>query len=132
MPTDTNHCATTLENEDITEISVTCSKHSENKLKIFKLITETKTVPPLPPTRTVMSTTITTATLSKLKESQKLSTHPVTQVGKQPTPQKNAILEPMQPIDRVSGIEDQKDKIRYQREPIKLILMKLLKLHPTI
>ena len=30
------------------------------------------------------------------------------------------------------GIEDRKDKIRYQREPIKVILRKLLKLPPTI
>ena len=91
-------------------------------------------MPPIPLTRTVMSTTTitTTTTITKLKESQKLSTHPLRHVGKQTTPQKNATLEPMQPIDRLPGIEYRKDKIRYQKEPIKVILMKLLKLQPTI
>ena len=108
-------------------------ENSENKLKIINIIPETKTVPPIPLTRTVMSTTITTTkTVTKLKESRKLSTHPVRHVGKQTTPQKNANLEPMQPIDRLPGIEDRKDKIRYEREPIKVILMKLLKLQPLI
>ena len=41
-------------------------------------------------------------------------------------------LEPMQPIDRLPGIEDRKDKIRYQRELIKVTLMKLPKLQPKI
>ena len=82
-------------------------------------------MPPIPLTRTVRSTTITTTkTVTKLKESQKLSTHPVRHMGKQSTPQKNATLEPMQPI------EDRKDKIRYQREPTKVTLLKLLKLQP--
>ena len=47
-------------------------KNSENKLKIIKIIPEMKTMPPIPLTRTVMSTTI---TITKLKKSQKLSTH---------------------------------------------------------
>ena len=76
-----------------------------------------------------MSTTITTTkTVTKLKGSRKLFTHPVRHVEKT-TPQKNATLEPMQPIDRLPGIEDRKDKIRY---PIKVTLMKLLTLQPTI
>ena len=56
---------------------------------------------------------------------------PLRHVEKQTTPQRNATLEPMQPIDP-PGIEDRKDKIRFQREPIKVILMKLLKLQPKI
>ena len=80
-----------------------------------------------------MSTTkTTTKTITKLKESRKLSTHPKRHVGKQTTPQKNATLEPMQPIDCLPGIEDRNDKIRYQREPTKVTLMKLLKLQPKI
>ena len=39
---------------------------------------------------------------------------------------------PMQPINRLPGIEDRKDKISYQREPIKVNIMKLLKLQPKI
>ena len=133
MPTDPNQHATTVKDQDITEISVTCWENSENKLKIIKIFPETKTAPPIPLPRTVMSTTITTTkTVTKLKESQKLSTHPVRHVGKQTNPQKNATLEPMQPIDRLPGIEDRRSKIRYQTGPIKVTLMKLLKLQPTI
>ena len=129
MPTDPNQRATTVKNQDIAEISVACWKNSENKLKIIKIIPETKTVPPIPLTRTVMPTT-TTKTMTKLKNSQKLSTHLVRHVGKQTTPQKNATFEPMQPIDRLPGIKDRKDKIRYQGEPIKVTLMKLLNCSP--
>ena len=57
---------------------------------------------------------------------------PCRHVEKQTTPQRNATLEPMQPIDRLPGIKDRKDKIRYQREPIKVIQMKLPKLQPNI
>ena len=95
------------------------------------MIRETKTVTPIPLTQTAMSTTITrTKTVTEPKESRKLFTHPVRHVGKQTTPQRNVTLEPMQPIDRLPGIEDRKDKIRYQREPIKVILMRLPKLQP--
>ena len=68
----------------------------------------------------------------KAEKSQKLFTHPVSHVEKQTTPQRNATLEPMQPIDRFPGIEDRKDKIRSQKEPAKMTLMKLLKLQPKI
>ena len=81
-----------------------------------------------------MSTTtiITTKTVIKLKESQKLFTHPVRHVEKQTTSQRNVILEPMQPIDRLPGTEDQKDRIRSQKEPTKVTLMKLPRLQPKI
>ena len=78
------------------------------------------------------TTTTTTETVSELKESRKLFTHPVRHVEKQTTPQRNATSEPMQPIDRLPGVEDRTDKIRYQRERIKVTLMKLLKLQPKI
>ena len=80
----------------------------------------------------MLTTITTTKTVTKLEESQKLSTNPVRYVGKQTTPQRNVILEPMQPIDRLPGREDRKDKIRLQRGPIKVIIMKLLKLQPKI
>ena len=70
------------------------------------------------------TTTITTKTVIKLKESRKLFTHPVSHAEKQTTPQRNVILEPMQPIDRLSGTEDQKDRIRSQKEPPKVTLRK--------
>ena len=74
------------------------------------------------------TTATTTQRVTGPKESQKLFTHPVRHVEKQTTPQRDATLEPMQPTDRLPGTEDRKDKIGYQREPIKVILMKLLKL----
>ena len=90
-----------------------------------------KTVTPIPLNRTATSTIITTTkTVTRLKESQKLSTQPVSYVGKQTTPQKNATLEPMQPIDRLPGKEDRKDKIRSKKESIKMTRMKLLRLQP--
>ena len=83
--------------------------------------------------RTVMSTTtITKQTVIKLKESQKLFTHPVRHVEKQTTPERNVILEPMQPIDRLPGTEDQKDRIRSQKKPTKVTLMELPRLQPKI
>ena len=88
---------------------------------------------PIPLTRRAMSTTTTiTKTVTEPKESQKLFTHPVRHMEKQTTPQKTVTSEPMQPIDRLPGIEDRKDKIRYQRQPIKVTLMNLLKLQPKI
>ena len=76
-----------------------------------------------------MSTKTTiTETVTKLKESQKLFIHPVRHVAKQTTPQRNVILEPMQPIDT----EDRKDRTRSQKEPTKTTLMKLPRLQPKI
>ena len=88
---------------------------------------------PIPLTRTVMSTKTTiTTTVTELKESQKLFTHPVRHVAKQTTPQRIAILEPMQPIDRLAGTEDRKDRTRSQKKPTKMTLMKLPRLQPKI
>ena len=78
------------------------------------------------------TTTIKTKTVIKLKESQKLFIHPMRHVEKQTTPQRNVILEPMQPIDRLPGTEDRKDSIRSQKEPTKVTLMKLPRLRPEI
>ena len=52
--------------------------------------------------------------------------------GKTNTPQRNVILEPMQPIDRLPGTEDRKDRTRSQKEPTKMTLMKLPRLQPKI
>ena len=50
--------------------------------------------------------------MTELEESQKLFIHPVRHVGRQTTPQRNATIEPMQPIDRLPGTEDRKGRIR--------------------
>ena len=108
-------------------------KNSKNKLATTKLTLETKTVTPTPLTRTVMSTTTTIIeTTTELKESRKLFTHPVRHVEKQTTPQRNVTLEPIQPIDRLPGIEGRKDKIRSKKEPTKMTQMKVTKLQPKV
>ena len=85
---------------------------------------------PLPPTATstILTTTTTTETVTEPKESQKLFIHPVRHVARQTIPQRDAILEPMQPIDRLPGREDRKDKIRSKKEPIKMTQMKIARL----
>ena len=78
-----------------------------------------------------MPTTITIIeTKTELEECRKLFTHPVRHVEKQTTPQRNVILEPMQPIDRLPGTEVRKDRTRSQKEPTKMTLMKLPRLQP--
>ena len=69
---------------------------------------------------------------NRAKRSKQLFTHPAIQVEKQTTPQRNANFEPMQPIDRLTGTEDRKERISSQKEPIKMTLMKLLQLHAKI
>ena len=95
---------------------------------------QSKTVTPIPLTQTAASTiiTTTTTTVTEPKESQKLSIHSVILVGRQIIPQRNAIMEPMQPIDHLPGREGRKDKIRSKKEPIKMTQMKLLRLQPKI
>ena len=67
-----------------------------------------KAVLPTPPTQTATSTTLTTTTGTVIgpKESQKLFTHPVRHVVRQTIPQRDDIMEPMQPIDHLPGRED--------------------------
>ena len=50
--------------------------------------------------KSTILTTI-TETVTEPKESQKLFTHPVRHVARQTIPQRDAIREPMQPIDRL-------------------------------
>ena len=66
-----------------------------------------KTVMPIPLTQTATTTILTTTeTVTELKESQKLFTHPVRYAVRQTIPQRDAIMEPMQPIDRLPDRED--------------------------
>ena len=51
-------------------------------------------------------------------------------VERQTTPQRNAASEPMQPIDRVPGTEDGKDRIMSKKEPIKMTQKILFRLQP--
>ena len=57
-----NQRATSVQNQDNIKIRADCRKNSESKLKIIKIILETKTVMPIPLTRTATSTILTTTT----------------------------------------------------------------------
>ena len=103
-------------------------------MKRIKKILETETVMPIALTRTATSTIIitTTKTVTDPKESRKLFIHPVRHVARQTIPQRNATMEPMQPIDRLAATEDRKDKISFKKEPTKMTRMKLFRLQPKI
>ena len=109
-------------------------KKQREQTEIIKIILEIKTVMPITLTRTAMSTilTTTTETVTEPNDSLKLLTHPVGHVARQTIPQRNAIMEPMQSIDRLCGKEDRKDKIRSRKEPTKMTQINLLKLQLTI
>ena len=84
---------------------------------------------PITLTQTATSTILTTTeTVTELKESQKLFTHPVRHVVRQTIPHRDAIMEPMQPIDRLPGREDRKNKIRSKKELFKMTQMKIVRL----
>ena len=88
---------------------------------------------PITLSRVASTTTAeTTETILGPKESQKLLMQPVTHVEKQITPLRNAPLEPIQPIDHLPGTEDRNNRTKSNKETIKVIRMKLLKLQPKI
>ena len=66
----------------------------------------------IPLTRTATSTILTTTTETVIypKESQDPFTHPVRHVVRQTIPQRNAIMEPTQPKDRLPGEKTGKTK----------------------
>ena len=134
MLTEPNQRITTVKNQDIKKTVSNVEENNENKLKIIEIILKTKTVMPIPLTRTAMSTILTSATETVIepKANQKLFTHPVRHVARQTIPQRNVIMEPMQQIDRLHGREDRKDKIRSKKEPIKMTQMKLPRLQLKI
>ena len=84
------------------------------------------------PAMSLIVITTTTKTVTELKQNQKLLNNPVRHVERLTTPQRNDTMEPMQPIDRLPGTEDRKDRIRSTEEPIKVTRMKLLRLQPKI
>ena len=59
-----------------------------------------------------------------------LSTYPVRLVAKPTTPQKSAILELMQQVDHLLGIEDQWDRAKIKGRTHRTMLMKVARLRP--
>ena len=139
MPTDHKQRLTTVKNLTLHKL-VSPAEKRRNRLKTLTRILETISVAPTTLSRTtttilittILTTQTTIQTRIQPKESQKLFIHPVRNMGKHTIPQRNANLEPMQPMDRYPSTEDQKDRIRSHKETIKTIQMKLLKLQPKI
>ena len=105
-----HHC----KNQNITEISVTCGKNSENELKILEILLETKTVTPKTLTQATTSTiktTTTTKTVTQLKGSQQLFIHGVRHVAKRTTTQRDVMLRPMQQTGHFPGRANRKDRV---------------------
>ena len=105
-----HHC----KKQDNTKISVACGKNSENKMKVLKILLETKTVTSITLTQTATSTIITTTTtkiVTELKGSQKLFIHPARHVAKRTTPQRDVMLEPMQQTGHFPGRANRKDRV---------------------
>ena len=135
MLTDPNQRATTVKNQDTTEISVACGRNSENKLKILKILLETKTVTPKILTQTTMSTVIittTTKTVTELKGSQKLFIHAVGHVSKRTTPQRDVMFEPVQQKSHFPGRANRKDRVDIINRTHRTVLLIVSRLQPNI
>ena len=135
MLTDTNQRATTVKSQDITKISVACGKNSENKLKILKILLETKTVTPKTLTQTSMSTLITTTatkTVKELEGSQKMFIHIVRHVSKRTTPQRDVMFEPMQQKVHFLGRANRKDSVDIINRTHRIVLLIVSGLQPNI
>ena len=128
MLTDPNQRATTVKNQDITEIRVACGKNSENKLKRLKILLKTKKVTPETLTQTTTSTIITittTKTVTQPKRSQQLVIHGVRHVAKRTTPRRDVMLGPMQQAGHFPGRANRKDRvdiISKTRRTVKLVV----------
>ena len=89
-------------------------KNREKKLKVIKIILETKTVTPITISQTTtpkIMTTTTSKTVTELKRSQKLFILLVRHVAKRTTPQRDVLLEPMQQTGQFPGRENLKNKV---------------------
>ena len=112
MLTDPYQRATTVKKPGYYRNQCRLWKSSENKLKLLKMILETKTVTPITLTQTILTIiTTTTKTVSELKASQKLFIHAVRQLAKRTTPQKDVMFEPMQQKGHFPGGANRMDII---------------------
>ena len=73
-----------------------------------------------------------TKQIIKETEGLDLSSHPVRHVVEPTTPQNNATLEQTQQTDRLHGIDDRKDKTKFNRETLKVTQMGRSKLQPKL
>ena len=130
----------TAKSRATTETSVVNSRKRETELtptktvpvtKIIEIITLVKQT--LTPTTTKPSVmAMPTVQASEEKENQGLSTQPVKLVAKRTTPERNAILEPMQQTDRLLAIEDRWNKIKINNKTHRSIKLKVSGLRPKL
>ena len=86
----------------------------------------------LTPTTKLQTMSKETKKIIKDKEDQDLSSHPVRHVVELTTPQRNAIYEQMQRIDRLHEIDDRKDKTKASEIMLKTTQMEMSKLQPKL
>ena len=132
-----NQLVTFAKSQATTGISDVNSNETRTKLKttqIMLVTSITTTVVKQAPTPTTRFHIIPTQKMQTTEktENQELSSHPVTPVVKPSNPQRNVILEPMQPIHRLPGTENRKHRIRSNKEAITKIQKKVLKLQPDL
>ena len=73
-------------------------------------------------------------TKQKIKETEGLHlySHPVRHVVEPTTPERNVTLEQTQQTDRLHGIDDRKDKTKFNREMVKVAQTGMSKLQPKL
>ena len=133
MLTDPNQRATTVKNQDITEISAACGKKQREKTENTQNTTGKKTVTPKTQTQTTTSliiTTTTTKTMTELKGSQKLFINAVRHVEKRIIPQRDAIFEPMQQKGHFPGRAIRKDRVDIISRTHRTVLLVVSGLQP--
>ena len=93
------------------------------------MVVHTQTPTPITKFQTIPRQTI---YIIKEAEDLDLSSHPVRHVVEPTTPERNATLEQTQQIDRLPGIDDQKDKTKSSKEMHKTNHMGMSKLQPKL
>ena len=133
--TSPNQRATIVKNQVTIKISAVNSNERKTKPEIIRIVpTKAMVVPKQSLTQTTKLQTIAKQTKKIIKETEDLdlSSRPVRHVVEPTTPQTNATLEQTQQIDRLPGIDDQKDKTKSSKEMHKATQMGMSKLKPKL
>ena len=126
-----HHC----KNQVNIKISAVNSNEKKTKPEIIRIVpTKTMVVPKQILTPTTKLQTIPKQTIKLIKETKgpHLFSHLLRHVVEPTTPQRNATLEQMQQTDRLHGIDDQKDKTKFNREMLKVTQTGMSKLQPKL
>ena len=113
-------------------ISVVNSNERKTQPKITRIVPQITKTTRVMPKRTLALTIKHQSEIRRTKQIIKetedldLSSHPVTHVAEQTTPERNATLEQMHRTDRLPGIDGRKDKTKPNREMLKTTPMSKL------